>query len=93
MHGLTMAQLAARAGMKESTLCQVFRRGMGLTVKQYLNALIVQRAQEMLLSPILVKEIAWRLRFQDEYYFSRFFKRHVGLSPNEYRGRNTIFYG
>lgn len=32
-----------------------------------------------------VKQIASDLGFTDEYYFSRFFKKHIGLSPKQFR--------
>jgi len=32
-----------------------------------------------------VKEVAADLGFDDEYYFSRFFKKHIGLSPKQFR--------
>jgi AraC-like DNA-binding protein len=35
-----------------------------------------------------VKEIAFELGFQDEFYFSRFFKTNADVSPQLYR--NTV---
>jgi AraC family transcriptional regulator, transcriptional activator of pobA len=32
-----------------------------------------------------VKQIAWQLGYEDQYYFSRMFKKQVGISPREYR--------
>lgn len=32
-----------------------------------------------------VKEIAFKLQFEDAFYFSRYFKKNVGLSPLNYR--------
>jgi len=35
--------------------------------------------------PSSVSTIAYELGFQDPAYFSRLFKRHMGLTPKEYR--------
>ncbi len=32
-----------------------------------------------------IKQIAFDMNFEDEYYFSRIFKTKTGLSPTEYR--------
>jgi AraC-like DNA-binding protein len=34
-----------------------------------------------------VSRIAFELGFDDAAYFSRFFRRHVGVAPAEYRRR------
>ena len=39
-----------------------------------------------------IYEISYRMGFENAYYFSRVFKRHVGMTPTEYRkscGRDT----
>jgi two-component system response regulator YesN len=36
-----------------------------------------------------VKEVAQKLCFSDEYYFSNIFKEKVGCSPSQYRKRHT----
>lgn len=37
-----------------------------------------------------VKEVASELEFQDVFYFSRFFKKHVGVSPKKFRDKVGI---
>lgn len=36
-------------------------------------------------SSMTVSEIAYHLRFQDPSYFGRFFRRHLGQTPGQYR--------
>jgi AraC family transcriptional regulator, transcriptional activator of pobA len=47
--------------------------------------IIIEAKRELYLTPKTVKEIAWLLGFEDEYYFSRFFKINAGVSPQLFR--------
>jgi AraC family transcriptional activator of pobA len=53
-------------------------------------AMIDQRAllearRSLLFSDLSVSEIAYSVGFEDPAYFSRFFTRHIGRSPRQYR--------
>ena len=37
-----------------------------------------------------VRDVAERLGFGNEFYFSRFFKRHFGLSPANWRRQRLV---
>ncbi|MCK4983073.1 MAG: helix-turn-helix domain-containing protein [Victivallaceae bacterium] len=41
----------------------------------------------MLVPQASVKETATKLKFSSEFYMSRFFKKHTGLSPSKYQQR------
>jgi len=56
------------------------------SLKAYLQRRLVQRASELLLtSEQTVRHIAEALGFADEFYFSRWFKRQVGVAPTRFR--------
>ena len=49
---------------------------------------IVTEAKKILAqSRYQVKQIAWQLGYEDQYYFSRMFKRQTGISPRQYRNQ------
>ncbi len=50
--------------------------------------IIIEAKRELYLTSKPVKQIAWELGYQDEYYFSRFFKTNTDVSPQIYR--NTV---
>lgn len=55
---------------------------IGKTPKQLLNKRIVLESKKMLYNKeFSIKEIAFELGFESENYFSRFFKKHSGISP------------
>lgn len=53
--------------------------------------IIIEAKRELYLTNKPVKEIAYELGYQDEYYFSRFFKTNADISPQLYR--DTVGFG
>ncbi len=53
--------------------------------------IIIEAKRELYLTNKAVKEIAYELGYQDEYYFSRFFKINADISPQMYR--DTVGFG
>lgn len=53
--------------------------------------IIIEAKRELYLTNKAIKEIAYDLGYQDEYYFSRFFKANVDISPQMYR--DTVGFG
>lgn len=47
--------------------------------------IIIEAKRELYLTSKAVKQIAYELGFNDEYYFSRFFKNNAGIPPQAYR--------
>ena len=47
--------------------------------------IIIEAKRELYLTNKPVKEIAYELGYDDEYYFSRFFKNNAEVSPQMYR--------
>ncbi len=47
--------------------------------------LVIEAKRELYLTDKAVKQIAWELGFEDEYYFSRLFKKNADVSPAQYR--------
>ncbi|MDX1828649.1 MAG: helix-turn-helix domain-containing protein [Lutibacter sp.] len=47
--------------------------------------IIIEAKRELYLTNKTIKEIAYELGYNDEYYFSRFFKKNVDVSPQLYR--------
>jgi YesN/AraC family two-component response regulator len=53
--------------------------------------IIIEAKRELYLTNKAIKEIAYELGYQDEYYFSRFFKTNADVSPQMYR--DTVGFG
>lgn len=84
---LTIEQLAREEGIDRSHLYRLFKQRTGLSVKDYLIRLRMDRACELLRSTDLTMgAIARSVGYDDALYFSRLFKRKMGMAPSAYRG-------
>ena len=83
---LTIPQIAQKSFLAPSTLTRNFRRETGMTIRQYVDELVLSRAEQLLKNTTLsIRDISDSLGFCDQFYFSRQFKKWYGVSPREYR--------
>ena len=88
---LSVGELAEKMNMSRDMLSKTFRKDIGIPLKTYLTKHIVQRATEYLIySEKRISEIADELDFSNEYYFSKYFKKHKGLPPLKFRQKNSV---
>ena len=85
---ITLSALSEISYTSPSYLCSHFKAKTGQNIMDYVNAVRMEHAKE-LLKDISLKtyQIADRVGFKDPTYFSRVFKSVVGISPSEYRNR------
>jgi AraC-type DNA-binding domain-containing proteins len=88
---LTAHQVSENIKTLEPGFEKAFRQDTGHTLKNCIDNFIMQAAKErLLLTNSSVKEISYSLKFNDEFYFSHFFKKYAGVSPKVYRKTNKI---
>lgn len=79
-------QLADRLGMSYDGFRKRFTRLAGMPPGRYRSTRLIDRACELMqLGRLTDRQIAERLGFCDEFYFSRRFKQVVGRSPRQFR--------
>lgn len=92
---LDVGSLAALAGVSQVYLRRVFKKQQGLSPAGFVLHRRLQLAQQLLLSgeQLTMAQVAAMCGFRDPLYFSRVFKRQLGLSPTEYRTyhKNDLF--
>ncbi|MGE4490284.1 MAG: PocR ligand-binding domain-containing protein [Kiritimatiellales bacterium] len=84
---LSLEEASAMSGRSASTVTRLFKRMTGTGFKQYqLSARLKFAAALLESSPNRpVADIAAAVGFEDPLYFSRIFRKHIGVSPSGYR--------
>lgn len=81
-------ELSAIAGLSRFHFCTAFRRATGRTPHQYLVAMRIERAQQLLAQPALpITEIALAVGYETPSSFAASFRRTVGMTPGTFRQR------
>lgn len=77
---------AALLNISSKALAKVTKVHFHKTLTDLINErIIIEAKRELYLTSKPVKEIAYELGFDDEFYFSRFFKKNAAISPQYYR--------
>lgn len=77
---------AKMLGVSLNHLNTTIRKALGRTLGDLLHERLVLEAKRLLFNTGLsVKQIAFRLNYDDPSYFTRFFRKHAGVSPLEFR--------
>lgn len=82
---ITLEELSFLFGTNKTTLCQSFKSEFGTTVIAFVNSLKIKEARRLIRSGSQsITKISESLGFSSIHYFSRLFKKSVGISPKEY---------
>lgn len=85
---LTTQMAASMTHLSEYYFCHLFKERMGISFTAYLNEIRIRKAVALLTtSRMSITEISAAVGFSDVNYFSRLFKRIIGVSPKHYRER------
>ena len=83
---ITIEQLAQMENLSQSRYRAAFRKATGLSPSEYLIGLRIRNACTMLeQTDLSVQEVASASGYGDPFYFSRIFRKNMGLPPTEYR--------
>ena len=83
---------ASELNISRKALAKVTKNHFNKTITELISErIIIEAKRELYLTNKTVKEIAYELGYEDEYYFSRFFKVNTDISPQMYR--ETIGFG
>lgn len=86
---MSVSDISRALGTSASYLSRVFKESTGETIIRTISNKRVEKAKEYLTeTDYKVYEVADILGFENTTYFSRFFKKHTGSSPKEYKDQN-----
>ena len=84
---ITGQTLAKKFGYVPSYISFLFRQAYGQSPSDYLTKLRLDKAKELMRGDpaMLVREVAERVGFKNQYHFSRVFKKNEGLWPTDFK--------
>ena len=84
----SLQHYAHNMGVTPGQLSRLCREVLGMSGLDVINSRLVHEAQrELIYTHLPVKQLASELGFEDDAYFSRFFRKHTGVSPKAFRAR------
>ncbi|MFB8372381.1 response regulator [Paenibacillus taichungensis] len=88
---LSIQKVCGHLHISSGYFCGIFKKEVQLTFLQYLMQIRMEAAKELLRSTELKSfEIAGQVGFAEPNYFSFCFKKHIGISPKEYRKQTAL---
>jgi transcriptional regulator GlxA family with amidase domain len=83
-----VASMMRLSGLAERTFKRRFRKAAGMTPLEYVHAIRLEHAKQLLeTTDETLDKLAERVGYEDATFFSRLFRRSVGLTPAQYRRR------
>jgi AraC family transcriptional regulator, 4-hydroxyphenylacetate 3-monooxygenase operon regulatory protein len=90
----SLHQYASELAITETRLNDICRRVANVSSKKLIFDRQMQEAKRLLIfSDASINAICYQLGFKDPAYFSRFFTRHAGLRPSDYRQQQLNLAG
>lgn len=82
---IKLADLSKITQLSPTYLAKVFKEATGYSLMEFFNRMKIDKAKDLLIeNNRKIKEVAKEVGFNDEFYFSRVFKKIEGICPSEY---------
>lgn len=83
---LSVPDVSEYVHLSSSYVCTIFKNETGQTLNQYLTDYRIKMSKQFLSDPrYKIADISSKVGYSDGNYYSKTFKKIVGLSPSEYR--------
>lgn len=82
----TAQDYAEKLCISPGYLVSVIKKRTGKTVLEWIGEYVILEAKALLhTSDLSIQQISHRLNFPNQSFFGKYFKKHTGMSPNQYR--------
>lgn len=87
---LSVKSISKNANVSKSVLYKNFHKHFNSTVSEYINSKRIDKSLELLVkTDYTIEEISQKVGFLSVSYYSRTFKKQIGISPLKYRKANS----
>lgn len=89
----TRDELAAYLNLAPDYLSRLFKKECRISLKNYISRVKIHKCKEYLsrVQSMKIKDVAQSIGIPDLVYFCRFFKKHTGHTPREFRKKSLRF--
>ena len=88
---ISVTQLSGQFDLSPNYLSSLLKKKLGMSFVDYLTALRIAKAKELLTSSTLsVREIGESIGYYSQSYFTKIFIKKESCTPGEYRKRNSV---
>lgn len=88
---LSLDEIARNAFLSKAYLSSIFKEEIGESLTNYINRVRIEKSKVLLLDKeVSLIDIANLCGFEDQSYFTRVFKKMVGISPKKYRDSRGV---
>jgi AraC-like DNA-binding protein len=85
---LSIEELAHLSNLSVSSFKRNFKKEFNDSPNNYILTKKLEKAQELLqVTDMTISDIAYEIGFNDPLYFTRFFKKKIGMSPTDFRSQ------
>lgn len=84
---ISLSQLSVYSGLSENSICNLFKKELGITFLDLVYQLRIKKAMELLLADhsTTVRDVALKIGYSSERQFFRVFKSWTGFTPQQFR--------
>ena len=89
---ITLSDLSEKLGITSQHLCLLFRSIVNMSPIQYINRVRINKSKELMFQfrEKNISEISQMVGFETPGYFTRWFKRYEGITPNTFKSINGL---
>lgn len=89
---ISLYDVSSSLNLHPNYLCRLFKKNTGKTLMDYLNFVRICKAETLLNAGHSVAEVAELTGFSSQSYFNKVFKKHLVLTPSEYKKQRSLLY-
>lgn len=82
---MSIEELSKVINMSKYHFCRLFKKVTKMRPSEYINHVRIKKAQEILKEDKNISDVAFEVGFENISYFTRCFKKIVGITPREYQ--------
>ena len=83
---INLKEVASEVGLSTSYFSKLFKEEVGMTYTDYLNKVRIEEGKHLLDKGYSLANVAYKVGFNDQSYFSKVFKKVEQVSPGEWKG-------